>query len=39
VHEKTGIDIPERDYPKLSTVNDVVAYLMDAQQRGPGAKR
>ncbi len=39
VHEKTGIDIPERDYPKLSTVNDVVAYLMDAQQRGPGAER
>lgn len=27
VHERTGIDIPERDYPKLSTLAGFVAYL------------
>jgi acyl carrier protein len=34
VHERTGIEIPERDYPKLSTLDDAVAYLLAAQQRG-----
>jgi acyl carrier protein len=27
VHEATGVDIPEADYPKLRTINDVEAYL------------
>ncbi len=27
IHEQTGIDIPERDYPKLATLDDAVAYL------------
>ncbi len=27
VHEKTGIEIPERDYPKLSSLNKAVGYL------------
>lgn len=27
VHEQTGIDIPERDYPKLSSLNKATAYL------------
>lgn len=27
VHERTGLDIPERDYPKLATVRGWVAYL------------
>jgi acyl carrier protein len=27
VHERTGIDIPERDYTKVATVNDCVRYL------------
>ena len=27
IHERTGIEIPERDYPKLSTLDDAVAYL------------
>ncbi len=27
IHEKTGIEITERDYPKLSTLADAVAYL------------
>lgn len=25
--EATGVDIPEADYPKLRTLNDIVAYL------------
>jgi acyl carrier protein len=37
VHKQTGIEIPERDYPKLSTLNDAVAYLLAAQPRGAGA--
>jgi acyl carrier protein len=27
VNAKTGIEIPERDYPKLTTLNDAVAYV------------
>jgi len=27
LHEATGIDIPERDYGKLTTVRSAVAYL------------
>ncbi len=27
VHERTGIDIPERDYTKVATLNDCVRYL------------
>jgi len=27
VHERTGIDIAERDYTKVATVNDCVRYL------------
>ncbi len=27
VHERTGIDIPERDYTKVGTLNDCVRYL------------
>lgn len=27
LHERTGIDIPERDYPELATVDGCVAYL------------
>jgi acyl carrier protein len=30
LHEETGIDVPERDYPLLSTVNGFVAYLAAA---------
>ena len=37
VHEQTGIEIPERDYPKLATLGDAVAYLLAAQQRSAGA--
>ncbi len=27
LHERTGIDIPEADYPHFRTLNGVVAYL------------
>jgi len=27
VHEATGVDIPEADYPKLLTLNDFATYL------------
>lgn len=37
VHEQTGIEIPERDYSKLSTLDDAVAYLLAAQRRDAGA--
>lgn len=30
VHERTGIDIPERDYPKLSSLNKAMGYLHGA---------
>lgn len=30
VHDRTGIEIPERDYPKLSSLNKAVGYLQGA---------
>ena len=27
LHERTGIDIPEADYPKLRTLDQAIAYL------------
>jgi len=27
LHERTGLDIPERDYPQLSSIDGCVAYL------------
>lgn len=27
VHEATGVDIPEADYPKLRSLNDIITYL------------
>lgn len=27
LHERTGIDIPERDYGKLRTLDDALSYL------------
>jgi acyl carrier protein len=27
IHEATGIDIPEADYPQMVTLNSCVAYL------------
>lgn len=28
VHEKTGIEIPERDYPELASVDGFLGYLV-----------
>ncbi len=36
IHEQTGIEIPERDYPKLSTLSDAVSYLAQAQSERAG---
>lgn len=33
LHERTGLDIPERDYPELMTLGGCVAYLA-AHARG-----
>lgn len=30
LHDETGIDVPERDYPSLSTVAGFVAYVAAA---------
>ena len=27
INAKTGVEIPERDYPKLTTLTDAVAYV------------
>ena len=27
LHERTGVDIPEADYPRLRTLDGVIAYL------------
>ena len=27
IHEETGLDIPEADYPKMATLNQCIAYL------------
>ena len=36
INARTGIDIPERDYPKLSTLNAAVSYLARAQAHVAG---
>ena len=30
LHEQTGVDIPEADYPKLFTLDGAIAYLCHA---------
>ncbi len=29
LHEKLGVDIPEKDYGKLNTVNEIIQYLVE----------
>ncbi len=31
IHDRTGIEVPERDYPRLATLNDAVSYLAGAR--------
>jgi acyl carrier protein len=33
LHEETGIDVPERDYPRLATLDGFVAYVTQAGAR------
>ena len=32
IHEATGIDVPEIDYPRLATLDGCVAYLVAASR-------
>jgi acyl carrier protein len=34
VHERTGVEIPEADYGKLATLDQLVAYLLRASGAG-----
>ncbi len=34
IHDRTGIEIPVQDYPKLATVKLFVSYLMSASSAG-----
>jgi len=34
IFDRTGIDIPERDYGKLSTLDEFTAYLVGAASAG-----
>jgi acyl carrier protein len=31
LHDETGIDVPERDYPQLATITGFVTYVSQAQ--------
>ena len=37
INARTGIEIPERDYPKLSTLNGAVSYVARAQTHVAGS--
>jgi acyl carrier protein len=42
LHDATGIDVPERDYPELASVDGFVSYVVTASDRGgtrSGARR
>ncbi len=32
IHDRTGIEIPVKDYPKLATMNSFVTYLMSVRR-------
>lgn len=34
IHDRRGIEIPVRDYPRLATLNLFVSYLMSATSSG-----
>jgi acyl carrier protein len=34
LHKKTGVDVPERDYPKVLTLNGCVSYLLAHSKAG-----
>ncbi|MDP2314821.1 MAG: acyl carrier protein [Pseudomonadota bacterium] len=36
IHRLTGVEIPEADYPRIATLNALVAYLVAGTVRAPG---
>jgi hypothetical protein len=36
IHEQTGVEIAELDYPKLSTLSGAEAYLTEGRKRAVG---
>jgi acyl carrier protein len=34
LHQRTGVEIVERDYPNLLTIDDCVSYLLSAARSG-----
>jgi acyl carrier protein len=34
LHRRTGVEVPETDYPKLATLDSAVAYLAARLARG-----
>jgi acyl carrier protein len=34
LHEETGIDVPERDYPLVATIDGFIAYVAAADAAG-----
>ena len=39
VHDRLGVEIPEADYPRLSTLDGAVAYLAARLERTPATPR
>ena len=39
IDERTGVDIPERDYPQLSTLNGCIEYLTRRMAEAPRWRR
>lgn len=37
IHKRTGVDVPERDYPRLSTLRGAIDYLL-RRAGGSGAQ-
>lgn len=37
LHERLGVDVPERDYPRIRTLDGCVAYLAERLARGTSA--
>jgi acyl carrier protein len=29
IHQRTGVEVPERDYPELASLSGAIAYLTD----------
>ena len=35
LHEETGVDVPERDYPSIVTITGIATYLTEASGAAP----